>query len=169
MNTPSRTFEFSKVCTVSRLYAVTESGKVSRIGKPGYLKPVPQKRGGYLAVALWENGKGKLCPIHVLVALAFRGPRPTPEHQAAHDDGNKLNNHWTNIIWKTRVENEADKVRHGTSNRGERNGQAKLTDAQVAEFIARVKAGETQASARADYGISSAAASLIARGLRRGK
>jgi hypothetical protein len=35
------------------------------------------------------------------------------------------------MSWKTQVGNEADKVTHGTSNRGERNGHAKLTVQQV--------------------------------------
>ena len=58
---------------------------------------------------------------------------------AAHDDGNKLNNHYTNVFWKTQVENERDKIWHGTTNRGERNGSAKVTDTQAAEICERAK------------------------------
>jgi hypothetical protein len=125
------------------------------------------KRGGYLVVGLWHSGKGKLRPVHILVALAFRGPRPSPNHDAAHHDGNKLNNHWTNIFWKTRTENEADKVRHGTSNRGERNGQAKVTDSQAAEIATRARAGEKQADLAREFGLSGSAVSLISTGARR--
>ena len=38
------------------------------------------------------------------------------------------------LRYASRAENEADKVRHGTSNRGERHGLSKLTASQVREI-----------------------------------
>lgn len=163
-----RNFEWGKVCPVNRNYVVTESGKVGRIGKDTHLKPCKLKRGGYLAVNLWSGNKGKTFPVHQLVTLAFHGPRPSPNHHAAHRDGDKTNNHWTNLRWATREENEADKLLHGTSNRGERNGMAKLTDTQVAEIKKRIASGERQARLVEEYGVSAGAISNIYRGKRRG-
>lgn len=40
------------------------------------------------------------------------------------------------LRWGTRTENQADRLAHGTSNRGERCGSAKLTEAQVLEIAA---------------------------------
>jgi hypothetical protein len=124
-----------RVFLASPSYEVSSHGRVRR-RETGYVrKALVAKRGSYLVVGLWENGAEKLWPVHQIVCLTFHGPRPTPKHDAAHNDGKKPNCHRDNIAWKTRAENEADKVLHGTSNRGERNGMAKLTDAQTAEII----------------------------------
>lgn len=147
-------------------YVISEFGDVRRIGSAKPLRVARLKRGRYLAVSLWENGRGYTRTIHVLVALAFHGPRPDGK-QAAHNDGNKENCHASNISWKTRVENEADKIRHGTSNRGERNGQAKITDEQVKLVMARIREGRTQSAVAAELGISQGHVSNIVRGRRR--
>lgn len=118
-------------------YGVTLDGRVRRLDSGKWLSPCASKRGGYLQVSLWHAGKGRLKYVHQLVALTFHGPKPSPKHDVAHHDGDKRNNHYSNLRWATRAENEADKVRHGRSNRGERNGAAKLTDAQSAELRSR--------------------------------
>lgn len=69
--------------------------------------------GGYHQVTLSREGKHTTHRIHVLVLLAFRGPCP-PGREGAHDDGNKDNNGLGNLWWKTRGENIADQVLHGT-------------------------------------------------------
>lgn len=120
-------------------YQITESGKVRRIGGSNFLRACALKRGGYLAVALSENGRLKTWPVHKLVAAAFLDKQPSSKHEIAHNDGDKLNNHWRNLRWATRAENERDKIAHGRSNRGERNGGAKLTDAQARQVILRSK------------------------------
>jgi hypothetical protein len=152
---PTRVFEESKRCPGFPAYSISESGRVSRIGHPGYRKQQITKRGGYVAVSLWSNSKGHLKTVHRLVALAFIGPQPSPKHEVAHNDGNKRNNHWSNLRWATRKENEADKVLHGRSNRGERNGMAKLTDSQAAEIISRLASGESAKSIAKDFPIVS--------------
>lgn len=61
------------------------------------------------------------------------GPAPTPLHEAAHScgRGDRACVARRHLSWKTHVQNEADKVRHGTIVRGERQGNAKLTEADV--------------------------------------
>lgn len=157
---------------------VTDAGEVFREGSVNPLKPATAKRGGYLQIPLWTGGKGKTCYVHQLVALAFHGPRPSPRHHAAHRDGDKKNNTPTNVQWITKEENEADKILHGRTNRGERNGSAKVTDAQAAEIRERAKflprstggvkfkKGALPALA-AEYGISANAAWQIIHGYRR--
>ena len=51
--------------------------------------------------------------------------------EGCHNDGNALNNNLNNLRWDTPKNNHADKVKHGTTNRGERCGTAKLTLEQV--------------------------------------
>lgn len=67
------------------------------------------------------------------------GPPPTPEHQAAHSCGNGHLGCVTkgHLSWKTPVENQADRLIHGTDGRGERHSQAKLTEDNVREIISQ--------------------------------
>lgn len=71
-----------------------------------------------------------------LLAETFIGPAPTSMHQAAHSDGNSLNDVISNIRWATPKENNADKVVHGTRQAGEMSGMARLTCADVAAIRA---------------------------------
>ncbi|MBV8472924.1 MAG: HNH endonuclease, partial [Hyphomicrobiales bacterium] len=70
-----------------------------------------------------------------LLCIAFHGDPPTPKHHVAHDDGDPQNNTPKNVVWKTPKENSDDIERHGRRNKGQRNGQAKLTDAQAAMIL----------------------------------
>ena len=162
-----RVFEETRLFPGNRQYCVSESGKVGRIGRYENLSPCVLKRGGYLAVNLWRENRGRTWPVHQLVCITFHGERPSPNHDAAHVDGNKTNNHWTNLRWATRAENEADKVRHGTSNRGERNGMAKLTDEQAAIVISESLRGVSRQTLAERYGVTPGAISNIVRGRRR--
>lgn len=159
--------EEMRVCPVDSNYMVSANGQIFRVGRDEPLKPCILKRGGYLAVSLWSNGRGKTWPVHQLVCMTFHGPRPSERHHAAHWDGDKSNCRATNLRWATREENEADKIRHGKTNRGERNGQAVLTDAQVAEIKRRLAAGERCCNLAREYGVGGSAISNIKRGARR--
>lgn len=75
-----------------------------------------------------RNVKRKL--VHHLVLEAFTGPCPAGM-QCRHKDGDATNNRAGNLMWGTAVENEADKLRHGSHARGERHGCAKLTSEMV--------------------------------------
>lgn len=121
-------------------YEISESGDVRMIGKTAWLRPCRLQRGGYLAVSLQANGKGHTRVVHKLVAEAFLPPRPSHNYQIAHRDGDKTNNHHSNLRWATRAENERDKLAHGTSNRGERSGTAKLSnrDAELVRDLCRM-------------------------------
>lgn len=69
---------------------------------------------GYVRVQLWHEGKVRSFAVHVLVAEAFLGKRPSPCHEVAHRDGKGINNRKSNLRWSTKWENEHDKLRHGT-------------------------------------------------------
>lgn len=59
---------------------------------------------GYLTVSIYCQGKLKGYTIHRLVALTFI-PNPDNKPQVNHKDGNKLNNHVSNLEWATNDEN----------------------------------------------------------------
>lgn len=86
--------------------------------------------GGYPTVVLWKRGVDESKRVHVLVLEAFRGACPAGL-ACRHLDSNRQNNHLTNLEWGTYSENQMDRVDAGTSNRGERNGQAKLARREV--------------------------------------
>jgi hypothetical protein len=119
-------------------YEISEHGDLRRVRKgPStcdgrLLKPWRHKKSGYLQVSLWRGNRDYRTTVHRLVALTFLGAPPSPQHLVAHNDGSRDNNHWRNLRWATQRENVADTIRHGTHNRGSRNGQAKLDEVCVA-------------------------------------
>jgi HNH endonuclease/NUMOD4 motif len=118
-----------------------------RVGYPGDF--------GHLRLTLRDqDGRRKNFGIHRLVLLAFVGPPPTPKHEPAHWNGNPSDNTLGNLRWATPAENQADKVRHGTSNRGERQHMALLTADQVQQIRRDYAAGYSQAAIGKVYGVS---------------
>ena len=85
---------------------------------------------GYRKTTLKKKGKDFRAHIHVLVALAFKGPRPR-DAQVRHYDGDHLNNTPRNLLYGTSKANHADKERHGRQPHGENSYAAKLTNRKV--------------------------------------
>lgn len=59
---------------------------------------------GYVQVRLQRNGKPCSAYLHRIVATAFV-PNPENKPEVNHKDGNKLNNHASNLEWCTHREN----------------------------------------------------------------
>lgn len=99
------------------------------------------------------------------VCTRIHGEPPTPEHEAAHSCGNGRRACVTkgHLSWKTGTENQADRIAHGTSNRGEKHGMAKLTDQQVRE-IRSLLGTRSHSSIAKMYGVSRPHISGIASG-----
>jgi len=126
-------------------YEVSRRGQVRRVG-PAFgavvgrvLKPMLNKRTGYLSVMLSRRAASTRIDIHRLVALAFHGSQPSLSHLAAHNDGVRTNNDADNLRWATQRENLLDCRRHGTALLGLANPAAKL-DAIDRAAIHRMKA-----------------------------
>lgn len=83
-------------------YSVTEDGVV--LNKNG--KPMCQwtDNVGYKQCRLYKDGKKKYVRVHRLVAELFV-PNPNNLPQVNHKDGNKLNNHYTNLEWVSNSQN----------------------------------------------------------------
>jgi hypothetical protein len=94
---------------------------------------------GYLKVSLCTENVSRSCYIHRMVLEAFVSPCPEGM-EACHNDGDRLNNAVENLRWDTRANNHADKVKHGTDNRGERHYGAKLAEADVVEIKRQIAA-----------------------------
>lgn len=84
-----------------------------------------------------------------------------------HIDGDKLNNHLTNLEWVTGRDNMLHAYDTGLiDNRGERSPHAKLSKADVLEILQRLDTGELQKDIGLDYGVSDKYISQINRGHR---
>lgn len=100
-------------------YEVSSAGRVrSRVKYHGDFGPrilkQPANRDGYPTVHIChEDGRKPVMKVHILVALAFHGPRPVGL-EVRHLDGDEQNNASTNLAYGTSSENSLDQVAHGT-------------------------------------------------------
>ena len=133
------------------LYEVSDFGRVRSL--PRYGGAVPGRRSGrmyggaivsnytpkcslysdgigYSQVVLHGHGVGKSRRVHQLVLEAFVGPKPDKWH-GCHNDGDKTNNHLSNLRWDTHKNNFADKHKHGTDYQGERHPRATFCELDI--------------------------------------
>jgi hypothetical protein len=95
------------------LYSITIDGVVYSWGKgksftsDGKLKIIKPtiKNNGYVQVKLFKNGERKYFNVHRLVAKCFI-PNTENKKEVNHKDGNKQNNHASNLEWVTSRENQ---------------------------------------------------------------
>ena len=106
---------------------------------------------GYRKVMMSCKPKRESVFIHKLVMIAFSGPCPQGL-EICHTDGNRTNNCLSNLRYDTRVNNQADRLLHGTSNRGSQNGKVKLNEAQV-HLTRKLKKGTTTLIAK-EWGVT---------------
>lgn len=91
-------------------YRVTECGRVFSSHDAGgkgerELTPTPEK-GRNPSISLLIGGRRRRVSIHELVAAHHLPSKPSPEHIIHHIDGNKSNNHASNLTWKTLEETQ---------------------------------------------------------------
>jgi hypothetical protein len=89
---------------------------------------------GYVHAVLQNGKKTKHMSVHRLVCISFL-PNPCNKEQVNHIDGNKENNHISNLEWATRSENERHAHQIGLKySKGESHSQSKLTESDVFEI-----------------------------------
>jgi len=138
-------------------YEVSSFGRVRSHawGKLRILNPYPNTT-GYLLLNWLADGKRHSRLLSHLVLEAFVGPRPEGK-ETRHLDGNRRNNHLSNLAWGTRGENNEDKVRHGTSGR-------KLTMDQAREIRHKYAEGASARSLGHLYGVAAHTVTRIVKG-----
>ena len=156
-------------------YYATDTGDIISDRSGVYRRIASRLHHGYLHVNI-KTAPGRQnqrkVPVHRLVLLAFDGPRPGPDHQCRHLDGDALHNRPSNLRWGTAAENVADQISHGTASClrvGERSNAAKLSDYSVAKIRRLLADGETQADIAWWYGVTQEHVSDIANGRTRTK
>ena len=112
-------------------YLVKEYGDVYSIRSKKFISK-RLDRYGYLRVNLYEGTKIHTVPVHRLVAKAFI-PNPYNLPEVNHIDGNKLNNHVSNLEWVSSSQNQIHAFLLGLQKpkRGEQNPSAKYSEKDV--------------------------------------
>lgn len=123
--------------------------------------PFARGRDGYGSVIV----DGLSTKVHRFVCQVENGRPPSPEHQAAHNCGNGSGGCVArkHLSWKTPAQNQADRLIHGTSNRGERHGLAMLSEENV-RMIRALKDKSSYRSIAKKFGVSYSTVGHIVRG-----
>lgn len=132
-------------------YEVSDDGRIRlvvprRRHPAGYQLKARVDWKGYAVCGLRRRVDGvvKLRKVHRVVAETFIGLAPTLKHEVAHGDGDKTNNHYSNLRWCLHRENERDKIKHKTLRQGEAVAHlAKLTEPQVIQIRKEFARGES--------------------------
>lgn len=148
-------------------YSVSSLGRVRRDvmvyrSQPGMC--AVQLKQGYPQVAVTSDaGKSITVMVHVLLMLAFVGPRPEGMH-ICHKDGNRANCSLDNLRYDTPLANVRDAMNHGTYAHGERIAQHRLVEAEVVEIIGLLEENQAYTTIAARYGVTPDAIFRIACG-----
>lgn len=89
-------------------YLISESGDIYSY-KRKVVRKLKHKINiwGYATIKLSRPDKTKFTAfVHRLVAYAWIGECPIDKEEINHKDGNKLNNHYSNLEWVTKKENQ---------------------------------------------------------------
>lgn len=94
-------------------YEVSTLGRVRRrtsgVGaRAGCVLRPRTRKGGYLSVALYRNGKRRDVLLHHLVLETFVGPRP-PDREGCHKNSTPADCRLSNLRWGTRESNIEDR------------------------------------------------------------
>lgn len=134
---------------------ITKCGKVysDKRGKMRELKQTVQWQ--YLSVPVWIDGKSTRRHVHRLLALTFI-PNPEGKEEVNHKDGDKLNNHLSNLEWVTKKENARHAQETGLSHHpiGVENGRAILTEDQVLVIYEQLLKGSLVTHVAKTYNVS---------------
>lgn len=104
---------------------------------------------------------------HRLVATAFI-PNPHNKPQVNHVDGNKLNNHVSNLEWVTAAENAQHAIKSGLTRQVKKNeGNIKYTNEQCREVLALVQSGMKYVDAGKVHNMPYSTVAHLVRGSRR--
>ena len=111
-----------------------------------------------------ERRTGKLMTTSRMMCIMAHGEPESEKLQAAHSCGNGSQGcvNPRHLYWTDHTGNQADRVKHGTTNRGQRQWQAKLTEADVREIRA-LRGLESQASIARRYRLDQSTVSNIMR------
>lgn len=110
-------------------YQISNFGRVYSKHK-GDIKALEVNKKGYQAIRPYKKNVRKTFRIHRLVAELFID-NPENKPQVNHIDGNKLNNHYSNLEWCTNRENAIHAAKNKLFVVGSRSPNSKLNEDDV--------------------------------------
>ena len=125
--------QWKPVLKYEEFYSVSEKGDIRREKKVNntYKGKIMSSFivNKYLNVVLCKYGKMKIFRVHKIVAEAFIGDRPE-KFTINHKDGNKLNNHFSNLEYMSFGDNNRHAFLNGLMNNvlGSKNHLSKLKE-----------------------------------------
>jgi hypothetical protein len=124
-------YEVSNLGRVKSLPRVVETKNNRSQSVRGGILKLTKGQYGYLQISVRIASTCRTRNVHVLVALAFMGPRPEGLI-VLHGENGRLDNSVGNLSYGTYKQNNVqDRHRDGTAVTGERNYKAKLTAEKV--------------------------------------
>jgi hypothetical protein len=172
---PARIIRTAPVPGYEEFYRVSEEGDVFRLARtfvdkrcgsrthaPRLLRPVVVA--GYKYVML-TDGKAthKRLAVHRIVASVFC-PNPSQKPEVNHLNGDRGHNHFKNLEWVTRSENQNHAVKAGLKPWGQASHLAKLAEEDVREIRRLSAAKKPQHEIAAMFGVSQTCISKIVTG-----
>ena len=101
MNTPIK--KEIPLKEIEQFYRIEENGNIFSFRKQKYLKTT-LNTAGYKYVMLTLSDRSQIYAIHRLVAVKYIGQCPY-NHETSHKDGDKYNNHYSNLEYLTHAAN----------------------------------------------------------------
>tara|TARA_Y100000296_G_C5163008_1_gene252946 strand:+ start:199 stop:879 length:681 start_codon:yes stop_codon:yes gene_type:complete len=120
-------------------YCVTPDGKVYSVQSERYLSLSDNY--GYKRATLRNEDGAKTFRVHRLVAFAFLGIPVDPDMVVNHIDGDRSNNHVTNLEWCTQSGNVKHAHATGLVKDARRHSQRSLTDELVHKICRLIQDG----------------------------
>lgn len=130
-------------------YDVNEYGVVVRRDS-GRVMSVQTSVKGYKSVGCCVNKKVYSVRVHRFVALKYLA-NPFGYEQVNHKDGDKGNNHVSNLEWCSGFQNYTHAVKTGLHKRGGEHRYARLSDVDVLGVRGRILGGESFKNIYKDY------------------
>ncbi len=139
MNNQSEVWKKVRIDPFQERYSVSNTGKIRSKYNGRILKPRTTVY-GYKEVALYSKEKRVSILVHRLVAMHFCD-NPENKAQVNHIDGNKTNNHFSNLEWTTQQENIAHATKNGLrfSAKGDFSPHHKLSEQDVTVIKTLIK------------------------------
>jgi hypothetical protein len=135
---------WSRTHPTFREIRVDRLGRVFRNGV--LLAPTPNKHHGYIMHSVRNYPRY----AHRLACEAWHGLGDKLE--VRHLNGVRTDNRPANLCWGTPAENQADRLAHGTHNRGKRQWLTKITEEQAREIKLRIAEGQSQTAIAREMG-----------------
>ena len=157
--------EWANIPGFEGLYEASNNGLI-RSFKTKMIKGLSLNNSGYFRAELYKNNERERLFVHRVVASLFVPKKSDSFDVVNHIDGNKQNNHYTNLEWTNKSGNQVHAVKMGLTKKlplrnGTRNFQSKLTDSDVKVIRQKRDSGSKLKELALEFGVTESNISII--------